>query len=92
MRNLRQEWRQLSGCIAEKIEEYISESACWDGEVFIWIDGNNFDVNLGIDGENYPGERHLVSFFIMADDDGNLSLDYDKIDDFASGWFDFRQG
>lgn len=91
MRNLRQEWRQLSDCIAEKVQEYINEAACWDGDVFIWIDGNNADVNLGIDGENYPGESRPVSFFLMVDDAEEASPDYDKIEDYASGWFDLRQ-
>jgi len=85
------DWRQLSTLIAEKVQEYIDEADTWDGEVFIWTDGNEADVNLGVDGENYPGEKEPVADFIVKDDEGSLAPDFDKIDDYASGWFDLRQ-
>ncbi len=83
-------WQQLSTLIAEKVQEYIDEADTWDGEVFIWTDGNEADVNLGVDGEDYPGEKEHVSDFIVKNDNGVLTPNYDKIDDYASGWFDMR--
>ncbi len=91
MRNQRNEWRVLTELIAERAQEYINEADSWDGDVFIWIDGNNANVNLGTDGDSFSGERCPISFFIMDDENGNLTADYDKIDDYASGWFDLRQ-
>lgn len=85
-----QEWRELSTLIAEKIQEYIEEVDAWDNDVFIWTDGNGAIVNLGVDGDDYPGERQPVSEFIIKDGNGSMAPDYDKIDDYASGWFDLR--
>ena len=90
MSNQLQDWRELSTLIAEKVQEYIDEIDAWDGEVFIWTDGNEAEVNLGVDGDENPGERQPVTAFIFKEEDGSLAPDYDKIDDYASGWFDLR--
>ena len=90
MSNQLQDWRELSTLIAEKVQEYIDEIDAWDGAVFIWTDGNEAVVSLGVDGDDKPGERQPVSGFIIKEEDGTLVPDYDKIDDYASGWFDLR--
>lgn len=84
------DWQQLSTLIAEKVQEYIDEADSWDGEVFIWTEGNEADVNIGVDGEDYSGEKEPVAHFIVKNDDGSSAPDYDKIDDYASSWFDLR--
>lgn len=90
MSNQMQDWRELSTLIAEKVQEYIDEIDDWEGEVFIWTDGNEAEVNLGVDGDDNPGERQPVTDFMVKEEDGTLAPDYDKIDDYASGGFDLR--
>lgn len=92
MSNQRNDWHALADRIAEEIQEYIDEKDAWDREPFLWVDGNSLDVNLGLDEDEYPGEKNPVSFFIIEEEDGSMSPDYDKIDDYSSGWFDLRQG
>ena len=92
MNDQRNDLHALADRIAEKIQEYIDETDSWEVEPFLWVDGNNSEVNLGFDDDGYSGEKNPVSFFIIEDVDGVLSPDYDKIDDYSSGWFDLRQG
>ncbi len=92
MNNQRNEWRALAELIAEKVQEYIDEVDAWEEIPFLWVDGNTSEVNLGLADEEFPGEKHSISFFLISDDAEDLSPDYDKIEDFASGWFDSRQG
>ena len=91
MKNQKGLLRDLSEQIADKVQEYIDEIDAWEHDVLIWTDGNEAEVNLGVDGDDYPGERLPVIDFIIKNDDGSMSPDYDKIDDYASGWFDLRQ-
>ena len=90
MRNQRNEWHTLAELIAEKVQEYIDEAGAWEEVPCLWVDGNSSEVNLGLADEEYPGEKHTVSFFIVEGAEGSQSPDYDKIDDYASGWFDLR--
>ena len=92
MRNQRNEWRILAELIAEKVQEYIDEADAWEKVPFLWVDGNTSEVNLSLADEEFPGEKHSVSFFIAEGSEGSPSPDYDKIDDYAGGWFDLRQG
>ena len=48
-------------------------------------------VVLGEKGKEYPGESKQVSEFICKDETGKMEPDIDRIEDFAAGWFDFRQ-
>ena len=92
MNNQRNEWRALAELIAEKVQEYIDEVDAWEEIPFLWVDGNTSEVNLGLAAEEFPGEKQTISFFIVEGAEGSPSPDYDKIDDYASGWFDLRQG
>lgn len=92
MRAQRMQMRELSEAIANRVQEYIGEMNSWDGEVFLWIDGNSLDVKLGLAEEEFFGEKCPILTFIYEDVDGSLSPDFDKIDDYAAGWFDLRQG
>lgn len=50
------------------------------------------EVNLGGEDESFSGEKNPISTFIIEESAGNLSPDFDKIDDYSSGWFDLRLG
>ena len=92
MSNQRNDWHALADRITEMIQKYIDEKDAWDREPFLWVDGINSEVNIGFDDEEYPGEKNHVSFFIIEEGEGVMTPDYDKIDDYSSGWFDLRQG
>lgn len=92
MRNQRNACRILADTIAEKVQEYINESESWIGLTYLWVDGNSAEVNLGSSDEDYPGLKEPVSEFICDDDEGNPTVDYDKIEEYAYSWFDFRLG
>lgn len=91
MNNQRNDWHTLADMIAEKVQEYIDEVDAWEKEPFLWVDGNTSDVNLGGENDEFPGEKNLVSTFIVKETEDTLSPDVDKIDDYSSGWFDLRQ-
>ena len=91
MNNQYQKMRTLSEMMAEKVQEYINEQDCWEGEVFLWIEGNELEVNIGLFNEEYPGEKYLIDEFIASGDDHTITPDYDKIEEYVSGWFDLRQ-
>ena len=82
----------LSDRIAEKVQEYLDEIDSWDGEVFVWVDGDAAEVTLGYPGDDHTGLKESITQFITKDDDGCLTPDYDKIDDYAYSWFDYRLG
>ena len=92
MSNQRNDWHTLADLIAEKVQEYIDEMDAWEKEPSLWVDGNTLEVNLGGEDEGFPGEKNPVSVFILKETEGNRSPDFDKIDDYSSGWFDLRQG
>ena len=92
MSNQRNDWHALADRIAEKVQEFIDEVDAWEKEPFLWVDGNTSEVNLGGEDEEFPGEKNLVSAFVIKGAEGTLSPDFDKIDDYAFGWFDLRQG
>lgn len=92
MSNQRNDWHTLADLIAEKVQEYIDEVDAWEKEPSLWVDGNNMEVNLGGEDEKFPGEKNPVSAFIIKETEGAVSPDFDKIDDYSSGWFDMRQG
>ena len=92
MSNQKNDWHALADLIAEKVQEYIDEVDAWEKEPFLWVDGNTSDVNLGGEDEIFPGEKNPVSVFIIKESEGTLSPNFDKIDDYSSGWFDLRQG
>lgn len=91
MRNQRNEWRTLDELIAEKVQEYIDEADSWEKVPFLWVDGNTLEVNLGAEDENFPGDKCPISTFIIEETEGTSAPDFDKIDDYAAGWFDLRQ-
>ncbi len=84
-------WRILVDHIIDKVQEYIDEYECWEDEPMLWVDAESGTVVLGKKGEVYPGEGKQVSDFISKDETGKMEPDFDGIEDFASGWFDFRQ-
>ncbi len=90
MNNERNNWHSLSDRIAEKVDEYLQEAHEWEGDTFLWVDGNTGEVNLGSDNDDYSGEKNHIHDFITVGDDGNLFPDYDKIDDYSSSWFNLR--
>lgn len=91
MSNQRSDWHALADLIAEKVQEYIDEVDAWEKEPFLWVDGNSPEVNLGGEDEVFPGEKNPVLAFIFKETEGALSPSFDKIDDYAAGWFDLRQ-
>lgn len=90
MSSQRNDRHTLADLIAEKVQEYIDEMDAWEKEPFLWVDGNTMEVNLGGEDEEFPGEKNPVSAFIVKETEGTLSPDFDKIDDYAAGWFNFR--
>ena len=88
----RNDWHTLADLITEKVQEYIDEVDAWEKEPSLWVDGNSLEVNLCGEDEEFPGEKNPVSAFIVKETEGTLSPDFDKIDDYSSGWFDLRQG
>ena len=92
MSSQRNDRHTLADLITEKVQEYIDEVDVWEKDPFLWVDGNTMEVNLGDEDEEFPGEKNPVSAFIVKETDGTLSPDFDKIDDYSSGWFDLRQG
>lgn len=46
---------------------------------------------LGEDGKTYPGEPKPVEELITTGEDGRKEPNVDAIEEFAYGWFDFRQ-
>ena len=91
MGNQRNNWHLFADLIAEKVQEYIDEMDAMENEPLLWVDGNTMEVNLGGEDEEFPGEKNPVSAFIVKETEGTLSPDFDKIDDYAAGWFDLRQ-
>jgi hypothetical protein len=77
--------------IIDKVQEYIDEIDCWQDEPKLWVDAESDTVVLDEKGKEYVGESKQVSEFIRRDDAGKMEPDVDAIEDFASGWFDFRQ-
>ena len=92
MSNKRNDWHTLADLITEKVQEYIDEVDAWEKEPSLWVDGNTMEVNLSGEDEGFPGEKNPVSAFIVKETEGTISPDFDKIDDYSSGWFDLRQG
>ena len=92
MGNQRIDCNTLSDRIAEKVQEYLDEMDSWNGDVFLWVDGDTKEVSLGYQGEEHIGFMESITQFITKDDDGCLIPDYDQIDDYAYSWFDYRQG
>lgn len=91
MTNQRSDWHALADLIAEKVQEYIDEVDVWEKEPLLWVDGNTSEVNLGAEDENFPGDKSPISTFIIEETEGTSAPDFDKIDDYAAGWFDLRQ-
>lgn len=91
MSNQRNEWHTWADLIAEKVQEYIDEADVWSTAPFLLINKSASEVELGYAEEDYPGEKSPVHSFILEAEDGTLSPDYDKIDDYTSSWFDLRQ-
>ncbi len=84
-------YRQLVGAITEKIDEYCIEADCWEPGTQIWTNAAIGEVVLG-DKPAEPGyEGRDVDSFVCRDEAGYLEPDVDLIEDYASGWFDFRQ-
>lgn len=91
MRTQLHNWRLLVDHIIDKVWEYIDELEYWDAEPKIWVDAESDSVILGDGDKVYPGEGRPVSEFITKDETGKMEPNIDQIEDFAAGWFDFRQ-
>ena len=91
MRTQLHNWRILVDHIIDKVWEYIDEIDYWEDEPKLWVDAESDSVILGEKGKGYPGESKQVSGFIRRDEAGKMEPDVDAIEDFAAGWFDFRQ-
>ncbi len=91
MRTQLHKWRILVDHIIDKVWEYIDEINYWDDEPKLWVEAEFDTVVLGEKGKEYPGESKQVSEFIRKDEAGKMEPDIDRIEDFAAGWFDFRQ-
>ena len=76
-------WRILVDHIIDKVWEYIDEIDYWDDEPKMWVEAASDTVVLG--------ESKQVSEFIRKDEAGKMEPDIDRIEDFAAGWYDFRQ-
>ena len=84
-------WRQLVDAIDEKVTEYYNEADLWEPGTQLWTNAATGDVVLG-EKPLEPGyEGRDVDWFTYHDEDGDLMPDLDLIEDYASGWFDFRQ-
>lgn len=84
-------YRQLVGEITEKVEEYCNEAASWEPGTQLWTNAATGDVVLG-EKPREPGyEGRDVEWFVYTDEDGDLMPDVELIEDYASGWFDFRE-
>ena len=90
MNNNRNEWIELSNHISGKVQEIIEEMDCWKGEVFVWVNGNAAEVNLGTSADSYPGFKESVTEFTVKGHDNVLVPDYERIAEYAYSWFDFR--
>lgn len=84
-------YRQLVGEITEKVEEYCNEADCWEAGTQLWTNAATGDVVLGEKPQEHGYEGRDVDWFVYRDEDGDLMPDLDLIEDYASGWFDFRQ-
>ena len=91
MRTQLHNWRILVDHIIDKVWEYIDEIDYWEDEPKLWVEDESDTVVLGEKGKEYPGESKQVSEFIRKDETGKMEPDIDRIEDFAAGWFDFRQ-
>lgn len=91
MSNQRNDRHTLADQIAEKVQEYIDEMDAMENVPSLWVDGNTMEVNLGNEDEEFPRGKNPVSAFIVKETEGTLSPGFDKIDDYAAGWFDLRQ-
>ena len=84
-------WRQLVDAIDEKVTEYCNEADLWEPGTQLWTNAATGDVVLG-EKPLEPGyEGRDVDWFTYRDEDGDLMPDLDLIEDYASGWCDFRQ-
>ena len=77
--------------IIEKVWEYIDELDLWNDRTTLWVDAESATVILGEEGKTYPGEAKPVEEPITTGDDGRKEPHVDAIEEFAYGWFDFRQ-
>ena len=39
----------------EEEQQIINDMDCWKRQVFIWVNGNTAEVNLGISADIFPG-------------------------------------
>ena len=83
------QWRELTGRIADKVQEYIDESGLWVDDTFVRVDAESGSVELVEDGEPAPECRHVSRF--IAIEEGMPVPDIDAIEEFAEAWFDLRR-
>ena len=91
MRTQLHNWRILVEHIIDKVWEYIDELAMRNGRTARRVDAEQASVILGEDGKTYPGEPKPVEELITTGEDGWKEPNVDAIEEFAYGWFDFRQ-
>ena len=91
MRTQLHNWRILVDHIIDKVWEYIDELDMWNDRTTLWVDAEQASVILGEGGKTYPGEPKPVEELITAGEDGRKEPNVDAIEEFAYGWFDFRQ-
>lgn len=91
MRQQLHDWRILVDHIIDKVWEYIDEIDYWTVGTLLWVDAENDTIALDDEGKQLAGESRPVEQFIVTEEDGSRHPDVDAIEEFAYGWFDFRQ-
>ena len=82
-------WRELTGRIADKVQEYIDEAGLWADDTFVRVDAETGSVELMENGEPAPECRHVSRF--IAIEEGMPIPDIDAIEEFTEAWFDLRR-
>lgn len=83
-------WKDLTGRIADKVQEYIDESDLWADDTFVRMDAESGSAELIEDGKPALECWH-VSRFITSNEDGTQEPDMNAIEEFALAWFDLRR-
>lgn len=91
MRTQLHNWRILVDHIIDKVWEYIDEIDYFGEDTKIWVDPAEDSVILDDEGRQLAGECRPVEQFITVEEDGHSEPNVDAIEEFAYGWFDFRQ-